>query len=240
MEEIVNSIIVKDLKRILDENGVNFDKKLRKPALQEKLKEFLSSELTQLVTSKEEDISWLFPVWRLLLSKETWQWSFYCCVSKESCRTISDALEFQKIFDNETSDDEYNSCVTEEDSEISCSVSLASESSTSTTGKSKSYVSDPLIHITKSTFNFSMDMNQKKRARYSRLGFQEQIVKEKEKLICDLNEKTWRRWEKLKPWSVTTSSAVILLTQLQRIAALLDHLYLNIFWRNIRNHAKKN
>lgn len=57
MEEIVNSIIVKDLKRILDENGVNFDKKLRKPALQEKLKEFLSSELTQLVTSKEEDIS---------------------------------------------------------------------------------------------------------------------------------------------------------------------------------------
>ena len=201
MEKIVNSLMVKDLKGILEKNGVSFEKKLRKPALQEKLKEFLSNELTKLVTSKEDEILQLLPDWSFSLSKEKGQWSFYHCVSKVSCGTISDALALQKNAENGTSDDESsvidrcNSSV-EEDSEISCSVSLGSDSSASTTQKANIDPIDPMIHIGKSTFDFSMDMNQKEKSKHSRLGFRERNVRKQQKLISARNSKKLKEDEK--------------------------------------------
>ena len=194
MHEFVDSLKVKDLKRILTDKDINYDNKLLKQPLKEKLTFFLSNELKKL-RSNDEDILQLLPVWVISLCKERVQWLFYHCDSKVDFETASDALEFQKDNGNISDDDEddvndNNSsyCSSDESSsKINSSGSMSSGSSTSSSKKSKIGNADPKMHIGKSTFDFSMDVNQKVRAKHSRLGFRERIVMKQQKKIHEKN-----------------------------------------------------
>ena len=190
INQFVKSLKVKDLKYMLKENEISFEQKLLKPALQTKLSSFLEAELTQL--RYNDGILQLLPVWDLSLCKERAQLIFYHCDSKFTCRTVSEALEFQQSGMYEEPDDESVSVEEDNgDSSIICSSSSCSTSNSRVEQRKKKVNLEPKIHVAKSTFDFSVETNHKERARHSRLGFRERVVMKQQKFIDKRNTKKY-------------------------------------------------
>ena len=155
--------------------------------------EYLSCELAKLIESEYDnhDISaFLTAAWSISLSKERAEWFFYNCDSKKSCRSISEAIEIQNGSNSMSSDDDFS--VSDE-----CNIGSSSDDISENESQSRSLGSsssankntdDPTTQIKRSTFDFlSTDTNKKERARHSRVGYRERIVRTQQKQINERN-----------------------------------------------------
>ena len=190
MKREVKTLKVAELKKILSDNSISFEKKLLKKGLQEKLTEHLSSELAKLIASENDILinDNLTAAWSISLSKEKFEWVFYNCDSKVSCRTISEAIKIQN-----------NSAVSDDVSTVNdgCNKSSRSDESSENVSSSRSFsrerdtnYGDPISQIKRSTFDFLLtNTSQKERGRHSRVGYRERIIRAQQKLISERNAK---------------------------------------------------